>query len=134
MKSRTKILSCLGALAAALIVLALWYETLHPEPEGTPQTAVAGAATTALETIATEQPEPASAEEVVATPDLVLTEDVADEVAATRRMYMAHQPLRAPDIADPRSEENRRILETMVNKALIRSAANPADSPDAVNN
>lgn len=41
-----------------------------------------------------------------------------DEVAATRRMYLAHAPLREREVADPDSETNRRILQTMVLKAL----------------
>lgn len=50
------------------------------------------------------------------------------EVAATRRMYMAHAPLRAPEVADPDSKANRRILQTMVEKALTRVAASPQPS------
>ena len=49
-----------------------------------------------------------------------------DEVAATERMYLAHASLRAPEVADPDSEANRRILETMVTKALAPSADTPA--------
>jgi hypothetical protein len=50
------------------------------------------------------------------------------EVAATRRMYLAHSPLREPSVADPDSTENRRILSEMVLKAIAReksSSANP---------
>lgn len=49
----------------------------------------------------------------------------ADEVAATERMYLAHAPLRTPELSDPDSETNRRILETMVTKALAQPAASP---------
>ena len=45
------------------------------------------------------------------------------EVAATRRMYAAHAPLRVPEVADPDSAANREILQTMVLKALGRKAA-----------
>lgn len=55
------------------------------------------------------------------TPQPVLTEDNHEQVAATRRMYMAHAPLRTPEVADPDSGQNRVILETMVTKALQRS-------------
>ncbi len=40
------------------------------------------------------------------------------EVAATQRMYMAHHSLRTSEEADPDSEANRQILQTMVQKAL----------------
>ena len=49
-----------------------------------------------------------------------------DEVAATERMYLAHASLRAPEVADPDSETNRRILETMVTKALAPPVATPS--------
>jgi hypothetical protein len=42
------------------------------------------------------------------------------ETVATRKMYAAHEPLRGPEIADADSEANRRILQTMVLKALQR--------------
>jgi hypothetical protein len=49
------------------------------------------------------------------------------EVRATRAMYMAHAPLRDPAVADPDSEQNRQILQSMVTKALSRaSQAQPA--------
>lgn len=48
-----------------------------------------------------------------------------DESVATARMYAAHAPLRAPEIADPDSESSRKILGTMVAKALAQSAAPP---------
>lgn len=46
---------------------------------------------------------------------------VSSEVLATRRMVAAHAPLRAPEEANPDSATNRRILETMVQKALLRA-------------
>jgi hypothetical protein len=47
----------------------------------------------------------------------------------TARMYMAHAPLRVPAVADPDSEENRRILETMVRKALAENATSASRTP-----
>lgn len=49
------------------------------------------------------------------------------EIAATARMYAAHAPLRTPEVADPDSPGNRRILQTMIGKALgpSRAAATP---------
>ena len=44
------------------------------------------------------------------------------EVAATRRMYGAHAPLRTQAVANPDSEQNRQILQTMVTKALVRAS------------
>lgn len=44
------------------------------------------------------------------------------EVQAARRMYMAHASLREPSVADPDSEANRRILQSMVQKALQPAA------------
>jgi hypothetical protein len=37
-------------------------------------------------------------------------------------MYMAHASLREPTVADPDSEANRRILQSMVQKALQPAA------------
>lgn len=50
-----------------------------------------------------------------------------DEIVATQRMYMAHAPLRTPEVADPDSASNKQILQTMVQKAL----AHPAGPPPA---
>jgi hypothetical protein len=56
---------------------------------------------------------------------------VKDEPAATRQMFVAHAPLRVPELADPDSKANREILQTMVLKALQRKAAEePADTLD----
>jgi hypothetical protein len=46
------------------------------------------------------------------------------EVAATHRMYLAHAPLRTPEVADPDSKGNRQILQSMVTKALNRAGQN----------
>jgi hypothetical protein len=43
-------------------------------------------------------------------------------------MYLAHAPLREPEVADPDSETNRRILETMVTKALAPHAPKTAQA------
>ena len=49
------------------------------------------------------------------------------ESEATAKMYIAHASLRAPEVANPDSETNRKILETMVQKALAagESSASP---------
>jgi hypothetical protein len=52
-------------------------------------------------------------------------EPLAPEVAATRRMIMAHAPLRTQEVSDPDSETNRRILQTMVTKALSQAEKKP---------
>lgn len=48
----------------------------------------------------------------------MLPAENAAELAATARMYAAHAPLRAREVADPDSEANKRILGTMVSKLL----------------
>lgn len=50
------------------------------------------------------------------------------EVEGTRRMYVAHAPLRVPEVANPDSEANRMILQSMVQKALAR--AEPETRPE----
>ncbi len=52
-------------------------------------------------------------------------EPQAREEAATARMYAAHAPLRTPEVADPDSAANKRVLSTMVAKALARPATPP---------
>lgn len=54
----------------------------------------------------------------------------AREVAATARMYAAHAPLRTPEVADPDSKANKRILSTMVAKALAQPATPPPGQRD----
>jgi len=46
-----------------------------------------------------------------------------EEVQATTRMYLAHQSLRSEQVSDPDSEENRRIKESMIRKALLQDGA-----------
>lgn len=46
------------------------------------------------------------------------TSELSPQVLATRRMVLAHTPLREPTVADPDSIENQRILQAMVLKAL----------------
>ena len=47
------------------------------------------------------------------------------ELAASARMFAAHASLRAPEVANPDSRTNKRILDTMVRKAL----AQPVQAP-----
>jgi hypothetical protein len=55
----------------------------------------------------------------IATAKTIVNEE---QVIGTRRMYIAHAPLRVPEVADPDSAGNRRILQTMVTKALSHPA------------
>lgn len=48
-------------------------------------------------------------------------------------MFLAHAPLREPEVADPDSETNRRILEAMVTKALAAPAPSTESSQAAPN-
>jgi len=62
--------------------------------------------------------------------DPVLEESVANldkEVLATRQMILAHEPLRKASVADPDSEENQRVLQQMVGKALASAPAKVSD-------
>ena len=44
------------------------------------------------------------------------------EAIATEQMIAAHASLRAPEVADPDSVANRKILQDMILKALVRKA------------
>lgn len=81
-------------------------------------------APTPVAAVAPVQTPPAAASSVP--PSVAMAAPSVDEVAATARMYAAHAPLRLPEVADPDSETNRRILQTMVEKALARTASPPA--------
>jgi hypothetical protein len=60
------------------------------------------------------------APQATAAPAAQAATGTAAEVEATERMYRAHAPLRTQEVADPDSESNRRALEAMVQKAMIR--------------
>ena len=62
------------------------------------------------------------------TPSLASREQAKNEVAANARMYGAHASLRTPEVANPDSKTNKRILQTMVLKALAQQSAAPAAS------
>lgn len=51
------------------------------------------------------------------------------EVQATRRMYAAHAPLRTREVADPDSETNRAVVQTMLQKSLARAQQQGAKKP-----
>lgn len=88
-------------------------------------------ATATVTPVAVSSPNPIVSAPVATAPATAAPNDSQSaEVAATRRMYMAHAPLRTPEVADPDSEANRRILQTMVEKALARTAI-PAASATA---
>ncbi|MBI5422956.1 MAG: hypothetical protein HZA32_02640 [Opitutae bacterium] len=53
----------------------------------------------------------------------------ASEVQATRRMYAAHAPLRAPEVANPDSTANRAALQTMLQKSLSRTQSKDSSKP-----
>lgn len=48
------------------------------------------------------------------------TPDAEREVLATRMMFLAHEPLRAPSVDDPDSIENMRVAQQMITKAFRR--------------
>ena len=51
------------------------------------------------------------------------------EMAATIRMVSAHATLRSPEVADPDSDSNRRLLDVMLRKALVPPPAKPPPPP-----
>jgi len=52
-----------------------------------------------------------------------------NELHASARMYAAHAPLRAPEVADPDSPANRGILQAMVAKAIKHANAKAGQQP-----
>lgn len=48
------------------------------------------------------------------------TDELSEEVLATRRMYSAHAPLREPEIDDPDSQENIAIMQQLISAAADR--------------
>lgn len=65
---------------------------------------------------------PAPAAEKAAPAPIAVPENKV-EIVATARMYAAHASLRTPEVADPDSQSNKLILQTMVQKALAQSTA-----------
>jgi hypothetical protein len=120
MNTRTITRIAAVALSLTLVAAAVWYfgqaHTAKP-PAKAPPVAVKPAQPAVVVSPVVETP-PAA----VAKP---LAPQQAEEVAATARMYLAHAPLRTPEVADPNSPANKQILQTMVLKAL----AQPAHAP-----
>ena len=109
MNSRSRIL--IAAIALTLTGTAVWFLCRRHEPRlpsKAPQTA---AASKPASPVAAPAAAPAQ-------PPAPIPPQQADEVAATARMYLAHAPLRTPEVSDPDSAANRQILQTMVGKAL----------------
>ena len=48
-----------------------------------------------------------------------------DGLESSARMYAAHAPLRTPEVADPDSATNKKIMQTMVLKALRTNTPEP---------
>ena len=78
------------------------------------------------ETVASEGESAAPTAEPAVQPASVPTALAQQQIEGTHRMYLAHQSLRSPEVADPDSKSNTAILSTMVRKALIHSPAGPA--------
>ncbi|MDQ8201194.1 hypothetical protein QEH56_23715 [Pelagicoccus enzymogenes] len=51
-----------------------------------------------------------------------------DTVKETRRMVAAHSSLRSPEVADPDSESNRRIMQQMTLQAFENAKTDPRKS------
>ena len=105
-------------------------ETVAPLPEAAPKPAEV-AYRPAVVSVPTPVPDQVRGQTVAPTTNASVPNPAVDEVAATERMYVAHSSLRAPEVADPDSDSNRRILQTMVEKAL--SAPTIAPTANATN-
>lgn len=55
------------------------------------------------------------------------------ELAATLKMIDAHQPLRVPEVSDPGSASNRRVLDALTQQLLLTSGRSPAPAPFRAN-
>lgn len=112
--SSTNRVRTLLALTVALIAgIAMWYFRSSPAAP----LAASVAQISAPEPAARPLAEPAASAPIVS--EAPAAKD-SPEVAATARMYAAHAPLRAPEVANPDSKSNKQILQTMVNKALAQ--------------
>ncbi len=123
MNLRTRTLSLaagIGALSASV-----WWLTSHRAP---PSLTAPNPAAVAAAPAHAPAPVAPMAEPPPAPPPPAPAQQA--EVQATERMYLAHAPLRVPEVADPDSASNRQTLQTMVAKALQNAAAaQPAPSP-----
>ena len=120
MNSRSRIL--IAAIALSLTATAVWFLCRRHEPRlpsKAPQTA---AASKPASPVAAPAAAPAQ-------PPAPIPPQQADEVAATARMYLAHAPLRTPEVSDPDSAANKKVLQTMVLKALAQPARPAPSAP-----
>lgn len=98
-------------------------QTTVAPPLTVPGLPTASAVASGKSTVASTSPS-ASSPTAVATPAPVISPvERPEEIAATARMYAAHESLRTPEEADPDSKSNKRILQTMVIKVLARNNA-----------
>jgi hypothetical protein len=112
------------ASPSAVQRMAMSMPTAAPLPMPTPAAPPISAAQVQEPTAPTADPTPnsaAPAATIVAAPAL----PHIDEVTGTRRMILAHAPLRDPRVANPDSVENRQVLQSMVAKALARADKKP---------
>lgn len=114
---------CILVLAIALVLLVGLALRYFPTKRLTKQPAAVTASAPASPSIPTIVSAPV-AEKPVPAPAPVPENKV--ELIATARMYAAHASLRTPEVADPDSQSNKQILQTMVLKALAQSTPPPA--------
>ncbi len=111
-----------ASIVLTIAVVGIWFYKTHPrmEPKSpeAEQRHPAQASKTIVPVVPTESP--AVDDSMKAQP--VSTMPRPNEPLATRRMYAAHAPLRVPEVADPDSDTNRKILQTMVLKAIQHQA------------
>jgi hypothetical protein len=121
MVSRTKISALIIVLIATVAGTAWWFLG-HGQGSGpaVQKPSPPAIAAQPASTVAAAEPSPGPKP---------LPPQQAEEVAATIRMYLAHAPLRTPEVADPDSKANKQILQTMVLKALAQSARPSPSAP-----
>lgn len=119
MKTNRRKLVVLGSLGL-LATIAVFVSVRNAPPSaGGNNSDPSGRAEKSVETTPIDRIEPAA--EIATREDRVgapTTTEPTTTAVATDRMIAAHAPLRTPAVANPDSEENRQILQTMVLKAL----------------
>lgn len=126
-RKKTIWLAVLLSLVAGLV---LWLRE-RPTPQQAPRpTAAAAPAQPSPRPATVSPPVAATAPLAVPAPASVPVDSARSRAAlkASERMYAAHAPLRTAEVANPDSTTNRRILQTMVEKALAEQSG-PADAP-----
>ncbi|MCH6257919.1 hypothetical protein MLD52_15275 [Puniceicoccaceae bacterium K14] len=117
MRKRDLLISTGVAVAIAIAAILFLRKELPPEKEPIVSSTLAEEANSALE----GELEISALEEPTPDDTTVATEQPSSLNQAqieSRRMYAAHAPLREPEIADPNSKTNQKIMQSMISKAI----------------